>query len=270
MNHPRCPKCGMRLPHICPLSDKPKREKKPSVTVDDENLTEAERAMLRQDEEDQAKLEEYEKTRQQEREKEEEELRLLKEKQEQRRLQREEEERAEAERKKADEERRRIEEEERRARMEEERKKKEEEKKKKMAALGGGFNVTGGGPNFVIPEKKDKGDKFGNIVQAKQEMGMTKEQQEEAKNRFLVELMKTITVSDLSGADLKHKVKELHQRICRLETEKYDLEKREERQTYDLRELNERQRQVARQNRNGKGPVDDGTGGRHPVRYFSA
>lgn len=65
--------------------------------------------------------------------------------------------------------------------MEEERKKKEEEKKKKMAALGGGFNVTGGGPNFVIPEKKDKGDKFGNIVQAKQEMGMTKEQQEEAK-----------------------------------------------------------------------------------------
>lgn len=35
--------------------------------------------------------------------------------------------------------------------------------------------------NFVIPEKKDCGDKFGNIVQAKQEMGMTKEQQEEAK-----------------------------------------------------------------------------------------
>lgn len=35
--------------------------------------------------------------------------------------------------------------------------------------------------NFTIPQKKDTGDKFGNIVQAKQEMGMTKEQQEEAK-----------------------------------------------------------------------------------------
>lgn len=28
---------------------------------------------------------------------------------------------------------------------------------------------------------QDKGDKFGNIVQAKQEMGMTKEQQDDAK-----------------------------------------------------------------------------------------
>lgn len=30
--------------------------------------------------------------------------------------------------------------------------------------------TAAGGRNFVIPEKKDKGDKFGNIVQAKQEM----------------------------------------------------------------------------------------------------
>lgn len=47
--------------------------------------------------------------------------------------------------------------------------------------MGAGFTAGQGGRNFVIPEKKDRGDKFGNIVQAKQEMSMTKEQQEDAK-----------------------------------------------------------------------------------------
>ena len=70
--------------------------------------------------------------------------------------------------------------------MESERLKKEEAKRLKQQLMGAGFVSTppvgSGGRNFVIPEKKgDKGDKFGNIVQAKQEMGMTKEQQDLAK-----------------------------------------------------------------------------------------
>lgn len=46
--------------------------------------------------------------------------------------------------------------------------------------------------------------------------------------------MKAIDFSSLSGSELKIKLKELHQRICKLETDKYDLEKRHERQEYDV------------------------------------
>lgn len=120
--------------------------------------------------------------------------------------------------------------------MEEDKKRKEEEKRKKQQLSAGFVPIQpGGGPNFVLPEKKAQGgDKFGNIVQAKQEMGMTKEQQEDAKRNFLDALKAGISFDGLGGAELKTKVKELHQRICKLEAEKYDLEKRHERQEYDV------------------------------------
>ncbi|KAK6050982.1 hypothetical protein COOONC_11513 [Cooperia oncophora] len=66
-------------------------------------------------------------------------------------------------------------------------------------------------------------------------MGMTKEQQEEAKKVFMIGIRNAIPeASAISAADLKAKIKELHQRICKLETDKYDLEKRHERQEYDV------------------------------------
>lgn len=207
-------------------------------------------AKRRHENDEQAKLEDYEKARRSEREKEEEELEKLKEKQAQRKLAREQEEREAAERKRLDEERRQKEEQERRARAEEEKKRKEEEKLKKAQMMGGGFPGQQGGRNFVIQKKEESagvGDRFGNIVQAKQEMGMTKEQQEEAKSVAMAGIRKSIAeASTILPNDMKAKIKELHQRICKLEAQKYDLEKRHERQEYDVSSLSLRLRLMFR------------------------
>ncbi|CAI2356339.1 unnamed protein product [Caenorhabditis sp. 36 PRJEB53466] len=250
-------------------SDRPKTK---SFTEDEEGLTEGERAMAaakrRHEEEQHAKLQDYEDRRRIEREKEEEELKKLKEKQERRKLEREQEEKEQEERRRAADDRRRQEEEERKAKIEEDRKKKEEEKNKRNQMIGGGFQTGQGGRNFTIPKKGAQNDKFGNIVQAKQEMGMTKEQQDEAKRAFLATIRKGIpTAAEISPNELKAKIKELHQRICKLEAEKYDLEKRHERQEYDMKELNERQRQVTRNSALKKGidPAEVGSS-RYPPK----
>lgn len=237
------------------------------------SMTEAEKAMFaakkRHEEEQAAKLLDYEERRRKEREKEEEELRKLKEKQEHRRQKREEEEREFAERRHQEEERRKREEDERKARIEAEKRKKEEEKLKKQKMMATAFTSvvsgTSGGRNFVLPTKSERADKFGNIVQAKQEMSLTKEQQGEVKRNYLSSVRKTLDISNLSPNELKNKIRILHQRICKLEADKYDLEKRHERQEYDLKELNERQRHVARNKALKKG-IDplDAASSRHP------
>nr|CAD2199607.1 unnamed protein product [Meloidogyne enterolobii] len=265
-----------------PTEDHAKRSRE-RIDIQDgeENMTEAGKAMLaakkRLEEDDAAKLQDYEDRRRLEREREEEELRILKEKQEQRRLQREEEEREQEERRKAEEERRKAEEEERKAKLEAQRKQKEEEKKKRQQMMGGGMpfavGTPTGGRNFILPEKKkDQSEKFGNIVQAKQEMGMTKDQREEAKKNFVAQVMKQLgDLTSLGGSELKAKLKEMHNRICKLEAEKYDLEKRLQTQEYDLKELNERQRQINRQKLQSKGMDPNSANSRYPpkVAIFS-
>jgi len=199
------------------------------------------------EEEEEAKLAHYEEQRRIQREKEEEELRLLKEKQERRKREREEEERVMAERKQMEEERRRQEDEERKAKAEADRLKKEEDKRKRQALMAG--LQASGGPNFEITKKDkeaEKFDRFGNIVKAKAEMGLTKEQQDEQKKRALADLLKPIDTAGLDVGALRTKIKDLHARISRLEGQKYDMEKRRDRQEYDLKELNERQRQISR------------------------
>lgn len=63
---------------------------------------------------------------------------------------------------------------------------------------------------------------------------MTKEQQEEAKRNYLASVKRTIDFENTAPAELREKIRQLHQRICKLEADKYDLEKRHERQEYDV------------------------------------
>lgn len=72
--------------------------------------------------------------------------------------------------------------------------------------------------------------------QAKQEV--SNESREESKKAFIASITRrAVNPADLLPNDLKDKIKQLHSRICKLEAEKYDLEKRQERQDYDVREL---------------------------------
>lgn len=104
-----------------------------------------------------------------------------------------------AERRQEEEARRKAEEDERRKKQEAEKAKKDEEKKKR-AAMMAGLQIAGGPLDLPVSKKSDQTfDKFGNIVKAKAEMGLTKEQHEEQKRRFLHDKCSEL---DLGGLDV--------------------------------------------------------------------
>uniref|UniRef100_A0A158R5A5 Troponin T n=1 Tax=Syphacia muris TaxID=451379 RepID=A0A158R5A5_9BILA len=201
-------------------------------------------AKKRHEAEEAAKMQDYEEKRRAEREQVDQELRELREKKERRMQERMEEEREFAERIRLAEERRRQEEESSKQRIEEQKMRREEEKRKRQAMIAGSLGGVSaeGGPNFVINKKKR--DNFGSITK---KQGPTEEERKEAKNAFSQAIRRRkADSSNMLENDLKNQIRILHQRICKLEAEKYDLEKRHERQEYDLKELHERERQVAR------------------------
>jgi len=205
----------------------------------DDTMTEAEKAMMevkkKHNVEESEKMKEYEAMRGEQRQKEEQELKELKEKQAQRKEIREQESREMNERARAEEERRRQEEEERKQRMEEEKRKRDERKKKATGIPG--FT---GAPTIIIKKKEGVPEPKGKLI------GPSREEIEAKKQEHLNSVCKPINMDTFGMDGLIKKVKELHQRICKLEADKYDLEKRHERQEYDLKELHERERQMAR------------------------
>jgi troponin T len=227
-------------------------------------MTEAEKAMLaakkRHEEEEAAKLLDYEERRRIERDQYEEELRVLKEKQQKRREERAQEEREFAERRRQDDERRRQEEEERKARSEAEKRRKEEEKLKRQQMMAGSFSLGGGGAGRNFAVQKGEGGGPASLAGPEKAKGktMSAEQQAEAKRNYVASVCRPVDVANLLPNDLKDRIRDLHKRICKLEADKYDLEKRAERQEYDLRELSARERQAARNKALQKGidPVE--------------
>lgn len=223
--------------------------------VQDSGPSEAERAMQRRraqqktdygnlDEEAQELLAENAEQRQAM----EDEIEELRQRRERRKKEREEEERQMAVRRQEEEARRKKEEEERAAKKKAEELAKNQARAEKMAEFEKWKNVSK--PNFIISKKSssggdvEEGDEDG-LVEKK-----SKEQIEAEKRAILEQRTPKLEIAGFDSGKLTEKAKELHNLIVRLESEKYDLEKRFKGQQYDMMELAERARSM---NKVGKG-----------------
>lgn len=180
----------------------------------------------------------------------EEEIEELRLRSEQRKKEREEEEKQLAIRRQEEEARRKKEEEERAAKKKAEELEKNKARAEKMAEFEKWKNVSK--PNFIISKKESAGeadeeeDEEGSLVEKK-----SKEQLEAEKRAILDQRTPKLDISGFDSGKLTEKAKELHNLIMRLESEKYDLEKRFKAQQYDMMELAERARSMNKVGRGG-------------------
>jgi len=182
-----------------------------------------------------------------EREAMEQEIRELQERRERRKKEREQEERELAARRSEEEARRKKEEEERNSKKLAEEEEKRKARAAKMAEFEKWKNVSS--PNFVITKKSGDAEE---ATEGEEGGEKKSKEQLEAEKRAILE--QRIPKLDIAGADsgkLTEKAKELHALIMRLESEKYDLEKRFKTQQYDMMELAERARQMNKVGRGG-------------------
>lgn len=133
--------------------------------------------------------------------------------------------------------------EEKKAKIENEKRRREEEKLKRQQMMAGSFAGLGGltgstGRNFTVSKSEAaEGEQPAQSSGPVGRRGPSKEQIAEAKRNYLSIVNRPVDVSKLLPNDIKVKIKQLHERIIKLEGEKYDLEKRNDLQEYDVRYL---------------------------------
>merc|ERR1712168_390923 len=164
------------------------------------------------------------------RKKEEEELIALKERIEKRRAERAEQQRIRAEK---DKERQARREEERRQREEADSKKKADEDAKKKSAL------------------SSMGSASSHLQRTDQKRGGKKETEREKKKKILAARRKQVNVDHLNEDKLKEKIKELHEWMVTLESEKFDHMERQKRQKYEVTTLRKRVEEMAKHSKKG-------------------
>merc|ERR1712050_798459 len=164
--------------------------------------------------------------------KEEEELKRLKEKQSKRKEIRAEQEKKLAQQKKEEERLRKEEAEKKAKEAEEKRKRLEEAEKKRQAMMAAQKEKQQNAGSHTGGGRKDAG--MSNIQEARREMTKTKEQLEEEKKISLSIRIKPLDLDSLDSDGLRQKASDLWDTIIRLETEKYDIEEKQQRQNYDL------------------------------------
>lgn len=179
-----------------------------------------------------------------------EEIQELRQRSEQRKKEREEEERQSAIRRAEEEARRKNEEAERTAKKQAEEESKRAARAEKMAEFEKWKDVSK--PNFVISKKTSAvGPAAEGDDDDEQSEKKSKEQLEAEKRAILDQRTPKLEIAGFDSGKLTDKAKELQALIMRLESEKYDLEKRFKAQQYDMMELAERARSMNKVGRGG-------------------
>lgn len=202
-------------------------------TTKSKGLTETDKELLATNKEDRQRMDE--------------EIKELRQRAEKRKKEREEEEKRLAGERAAEEERRKAVEDEKKKKKEEEERKRKEERAKKMAEFDKFKNPTG--PNFVISKRGGGGGSGEAEGEGKEKK--SKEQLDAEKKAILKQRIVPLSIDGMDQSGLAEKAKELHKLICRLEGEKYDLEKRFKTQQVDMQELAERARQANKVGKEG-------------------
>lgn len=243
----------VRVAAPAPVQAKPQQKKKEtSIKFDGKGLDESERELLQLNKNERDKMED--------------EIDELRKRSEKRKKQREIEEKRLAAERIAEDEKKKSNEEARKRQKVEEDQRKQKERAAKMAEFE--KMKVPQKRNFVITKKEDGEEE---VETEEDETGhKSKEQQEAEKKAILKQRIKALQIDGMDAGKLAEKAKEVHSWMSKLETEKYDLDKRLKSQLNLLQNLAAKARQVNKVGKKGLKRVGDETIDTMQAKYTGA